>query len=137
MCLDTGQFRTRRLPTAPYLPRTDTTAQRAAMANPNDPNALLMNLADLNMVNSENVPAAQKKKSDTLFGPDIGIVSGGPAWTEAVRSKKAPADELTVDVVRGWIEKSKKVRSIAVRSVHASLISPRRLHSLLQLSKPS
>ncbi|KAG7441090.1 uncharacterized protein BT62DRAFT_982873 [Guyanagaster necrorhizus] len=47
-----------------------------------------------------------KKHPDSLFGPNIGIVSSGPAWTTN-REKKVLADELTPDVVRGWIEKSK------------------------------
>jgi hypothetical protein len=80
------------------------------MANTNDPNQLLANLAELQLANVDG-SGATKKKSDTLFGPNIGIISGGPAWTEAVRGKKQPVDELTVDVVKGWIEKSKQVRA--------------------------
>ncbi len=48
----------------------------------------------------------EKKKQDTLFGPNIGIVSGGPEWTE--RSDK-PLDELTPEIVKTWIAKSKEV----------------------------
>lgn len=137
-CTDTSQFRTRRLPNSPYLPRTDTTGQRAqaAMAAPNDPNSILMNLADLQLAGSENANAVAKKKSDTLFGPDIGIVSGGPAWTEALRGKNLPADELTVDVVKGWIEKSRKVSYQLLYYVQYELISARRLHNPRQLYKP-
>lgn len=53
-------------------------------------------------------PASEKKKQDTLFGPNIGIVASGPEWTD--RHEKQ-ADELTPEVVKGWIAKSKEVRS--------------------------
>ncbi|KAF9021019.1 hypothetical protein BDZ89DRAFT_957832 [Hymenopellis radicata] len=47
------------------------------------------------------------KHPDSLFGPNIGVVSSGPAWTN-VNEKKMLRDELTQDIVRGWIEKSKE-----------------------------
>lgn len=50
------------------------------------------------------------KKADTLFGPNIGIVSGGPKWTERKERKAAGAgDELTPEIVRAWMAKSKQV----------------------------
>ncbi|TFK46851.1 hypothetical protein OE88DRAFT_869409 [Heliocybe sulcata] len=58
-----------------------------------------------------NTPASngeEKKKSDTLFGPNIGIVNTGPAWTEQPKAQRAAGDELTPDVIKGWIEKSKQ-----------------------------
>jgi len=59
---------------------------------------------------SNNNPASQeKKKQDTLFGPNIGIVASGPEWTE--RHEKQ-SDELTPEVVKSWIAKSKEVRPI-------------------------
>ncbi|KAE9404989.1 hypothetical protein BT96DRAFT_964040 [Gymnopus androsaceus JB14] len=49
----------------------------------------------------------EKKGPDTLFGPNIGVISGGPAWTNATE-KKVLKDELTIDAVKSWIEKSKE-----------------------------
>lgn len=48
------------------------------------------------------------KKHDTLFGPNIGIVSSGPEWTE-VSQDKTVVDELTPEIVKGWVAKSKEV----------------------------
>lgn len=49
------------------------------------------------------------KKHDTLFGPNLGIVSSGPEWTE-ISQDKAVVDELTPEIVKGWVAKSKEVR---------------------------
>ncbi|KAF8962629.1 hypothetical protein BDZ97DRAFT_1662708 [Flammula alnicola] len=48
-----------------------------------------------------------KKSSEPLFGPSIGSVTSGPAWTLS-SEKKVVTDELTPDIVSGWIEKSKE-----------------------------
>ncbi|KAG7095477.1 hypothetical protein E1B28_006216 [Marasmius oreades] len=48
-----------------------------------------------------------KKIPDSLFGPNIGVISGGPSWTVATE-KKVLKDELTMDIVKTWIEKSKE-----------------------------
>ena len=50
--------------------------------------------------------AAEKKNNDTLFGPNIGVLGGGPDWTE---SGEKSSDVLTPDIVKGWIAKSKEV----------------------------
>lgn len=69
--------------------------------NPNDP----INAGGANK---------DKKMPETLFGPSIGAVSSGPSWT-SVAEKKVLTDELTPDVIRGWIEKSKEVsRSLII-----------------------
>ena len=51
-------------------------------------------------------PTAAANKSDTLFGPNIGILGAGPEWTE--RPDKSE-DVLTPEIVKGWIAKSKEV----------------------------
>lgn len=51
---------------------------------------------------------AEKKSTEPLFGPSIGSVSSGPAWTFS-SEKKVVTDELTPDIVSTWIEKSKEV----------------------------
>ncbi|KAL0569776.1 hypothetical protein V5O48_012187 [Marasmius crinis-equi] len=61
--------------------------------------------------NATNNPQAKdgkdKKSPDSLFGPNIGVISGGPAWTVSAE-KKMLKDELTMDIVKTWIEKSKE-----------------------------
>ncbi|KAJ7145194.1 hypothetical protein C8R43DRAFT_1013174 [Mycena crocata] len=56
-----------------------------------------------------NLDAAKKTTApDSLFGPNIGPVQPGPAWTSHTQPKRlVDADELTTDTVRAWIEKSK------------------------------
>ncbi|KAJ7145187.1 hypothetical protein C8R43DRAFT_552536 [Mycena crocata] len=56
-----------------------------------------------------NLDAAKKTTApDSLFGPNIGPVQPGPAWTSQTQPKRlVDADELTTDTVRAWIEKSK------------------------------
>ncbi|KAI8976683.1 hypothetical protein BD414DRAFT_496235 [Trametes punicea] len=49
-------------------------------------------------------PTAQKS-NDTLFGPNIGVLGGGPEWTE---NHEKNEDVLTPDIVKGWIAKSKQ-----------------------------
>ncbi|KAG6918363.1 hypothetical protein DXG01_015015 [Tephrocybe rancida] len=51
-------------------------------------------------------PTKEKKTHEALFGPNIGVVSSGPAWT-AASEKKVLTDELTPDVVTNWVAKSK------------------------------
>jgi hypothetical protein len=47
------------------------------------------------------------KKPDTLFGPGVGVITSGPGWTEPKASNN---DELTPEVVKTWMAKSKEVR---------------------------
>ncbi|KAF9269580.1 hypothetical protein L218DRAFT_953202 [Marasmius fiardii PR-910] len=62
--------------------------------------------------NEANNPQAKdgikdKKPPDSLFGPNIGVISTGPSWTTSPE-KKMLKDELTMDIVKTWIEKSKE-----------------------------
>lgn len=72
-------------------------------------------LGNINGLGSIGPPAKdnskEKKGPDTLFGPNIGVISGGPAWTNGTE-KKVLKDELTVDVVKSWVEKSKEVLTL-------------------------
>ncbi|KIP04716.1 hypothetical protein PHLGIDRAFT_75451 [Phlebiopsis gigantea 11061_1 CR5-6] len=61
-------------------------------------------MGDLNITPSDPSSSA-KKKQDTLFGPNIGIVAKGPEWTE---SREKVIDELTPEIVRNWISRSKE-----------------------------
>ena len=95
--------RTRRLQVAPFLARTDTNTSRRATAMATTTEQPSRDI-------TITVESAKEKKQDTLFGPNIGIVSGGPKWTDADIAKKTASDELTPDIVKGWVEKSKDVR---------------------------
>ncbi|KAI0631021.1 hypothetical protein C8Q77DRAFT_178317 [Trametes polyzona] len=49
--------------------------------------------------------APAPKANDTLFGPNIGVLGGGPEWAE---SPEKSQDVLTPEIVKGWIAKSKQ-----------------------------
>ena len=48
------------------------------------------------------------KKHETLFGPALGPVNNGPAWTNYGKVENSK-DELTQETVKAWIAKSKEV----------------------------
>lgn len=98
--------RTRNLQVPPYLARTDTGTARAAAAMANT-GAVVIDFGGA-AATPGTAAATDKKAPDSLFGPNIGVVSSGPAWTSA-NEKKVLADVLTPEVVRGWVEKSKEV----------------------------
>jgi len=92
------------------------------------------NIHGLGVVNNTtNTNGKEKKGPDSLFGPNVGVISSGPGWT-AQTEKKVLKDELTMDVVKGWIEKSKEVCAILYLSSTLTLCSPRNQQ---QHSKPS
>ncbi|CCM03288.1 uncharacterized protein FIBRA_05416 [Fibroporia radiculosa] len=93
--------RTRRLHAQPYLARTDTTTSRRAAEMAQQANTVVINMGD-----SASPDTTSEAKSDTLFGPNIGIVSGGPEWTE--RLDKTAADELTPEIIKTWVSRSKE-----------------------------
>ncbi|EAU89624.2 hypothetical protein CC1G_02513 [Coprinopsis cinerea okayama7 len=53
-----------------------------------------------------NATVRDKKALEPLFGPNIGAVTSGPAWTASL-DKKVVTDELTPEVVTSWVERSK------------------------------
>lgn len=77
--------------------------------NTND-GAVVINMSE---IGASSPGTQEKKKQDTLFGPNIGIVSSGPKWTE--REDKSN-DELTPEIVKAWVQKSKQVRHTWYRS---------------------
>lgn len=97
----------------PYLARVESPASRQAIAmsqNNTTDGAVVINMNEIGSSNTPTSNATQeKKKQDTLFGPNIGIVSNGPKWTE--RTEKS-SDELTPEIVKAWVQKSKEVRSV-------------------------
>ncbi|KAF8814706.1 hypothetical protein BYT27DRAFT_7229273 [Phlegmacium glaucopus] len=92
------QYRTRTITQTPYLARTGTNTSQVATAMAQQQNA---------QTDNANPKAKDKKSSDPLFGPSIGPVSSGPAWTMG-SEKKVVTDELTPEIVNSWVEKSKE-----------------------------
>ncbi|KAF9652616.1 hypothetical protein BDM02DRAFT_3088932, partial [Thelephora ganbajun] len=101
--------RTRSIHAPPYLARTDSRVSRAATAM----SSLRQDVTTINTTTLHDNETAPKdttkppKKHDTLFGPNIGIVSSGPEWTETSQDKTV-VDELTPEIVKGWVAKSKE-----------------------------
>ncbi|KAJ8592960.1 hypothetical protein M405DRAFT_638743 [Rhizopogon salebrosus TDB-379] len=95
--------RTRRLHAAPYLARTDTQTSRTAtsMARTNTREAVIINMGFVG-----DTPKKDKKQ-ETLFGPNIGVVSSTPQWTQSM-GQKVPADTISSHIVQNWITRSKE-----------------------------
>lgn len=70
--------------------------------------ALLSDITGVRENETATKDSKPPKKHDTLFGPNLGIVSSGPEWTETSQDK-AVIDELTSEIVKGWVAKSKEV----------------------------
>lgn len=104
--------RTRQLSQPRYLARVDTRASRVAAEMAQQQPVVI----DMGNVTPTLAPQPKDKKAaDTLFGPNIGVLSTGPKWTE--RQEKSP-DPLTAEVVKSWIAKSKEVSGYApIRSL--------------------
>ncbi|EIW78369.1 hypothetical protein CONPUDRAFT_167391 [Coniophora puteana RWD-64-598 SS2] len=47
------------------------------------------------------------KKQDTLFGPNIGVITNTPSWAQPL-GKKQQVDNLSPEVIKAWIAKSKQ-----------------------------
>ena len=97
--------RTHRLQMPPFLARPDTTISRTATAAANaarNEGDVVISMADLGQ-------DPDSKNKDTLFGPSIGVINSGPKWAQSPKTKAAPEDELTPEIVRSWVMKSKEV----------------------------
>ena len=134
LVIDHNQYstwnRTRRIRAAPFLARTDTNTSRAATTMATRPAG----------GNSGGAANRDNKKQEALFGPNIGVVNSGPAWTD-VKEKKVLAEELTPEIVQSWIARSKEVRSLysctdshTNQSMSGSLPNPQLLYKLLSTS---
>jgi hypothetical protein len=63
-----------------------------------------------NDVEANSSEPPKEKRQETLFGPNIGIISEGPAWAQAQDTKESTSsDYLTPEIVRQWVEASKEV----------------------------
>jgi hypothetical protein len=84
------------------MARTDTQTSRTATAMAGrTPNAAAASSA----AGAANIN--RDKKQEALFGPNIGVVSTGPAWTD-IKEKKIATEELTPEIVQSWIARSKE-----------------------------
>lgn len=116
--------------------------RRPTAVTPTPQEAVVIDMGDLSGNSNSN---GKKKKLDTLFGPNIGVVANGPAWTEPEVNEKDPGafDELTPDVVKTWIAKSKEVSFCYNFSIHLdvnqiqSSQATTTLQALVNLKRPT
>ncbi len=54
----------------------------------------------------------KNQKKDTLFGPSIGVSGEGPDWCSTKVKPVKEEDELTSEIVKEWIAKSKEVSKL-------------------------
>jgi hypothetical protein len=130
----------RRARAAPYLAGTERNASRSATAlatgQENPPSTTI----GLQTVSAE--PQTEKRQ-ETLFGPNIGIVSDGPAWAQSEDAKKGtPSDYLTPDIVRRWVETSKEVHVyfsplVAYTDLSQTIQPTTTLQALVNLRRPT
>ncbi|TFK34490.1 hypothetical protein BDQ12DRAFT_368504 [Crucibulum laeve] len=130
--------RTRRIQQAPYLARTDTNASRAATAMAqNGQTTIVANMAASNEADAaanNNANGNQKKTQDPLFGPNIGAVTMGPPWT-ITSEKKMMSDDLTPEIVSGWVEKSKEVSTtLMFAGMCTSIVDGHLARTMIQLN---
>jgi hypothetical protein len=78
----------------------------AGAGGSNDANTATPDNTPRNM-SSTTTSSGRKTTQEPLFGPNIGLVSSGPSWA-VTHEKKVVTDDLTPDVVKGWVEKSKQ-----------------------------
>ncbi|KZT34769.1 hypothetical protein SISSUDRAFT_991382, partial [Sistotremastrum suecicum HHB10207 ss-3] len=105
--------RTRRLQMPPFVATSSNTRVPSGHGD-----AVIINMGDLVLSTQSPLQEASssngsnKAKSQTLFGPGIGIMSSGPKWTESssagANAKGKMGDELTPEVVKAWVAKSKE-----------------------------
>ncbi|KAL1946247.1 hypothetical protein VTO73DRAFT_15374 [Trametes versicolor] len=101
--------RVRSIHQQPYLARVDSRASRAATQMAQAQNAVVIDMGTpapaAGATGAATTAPPASKANDTLFGPNIGVLGGGPEWAE---SPEKSQDVLTPEVVKGWIAKSKQ-----------------------------
>jgi len=63
----------------------------------------------INMGYPADVAPKKDKKQETLFGPNIGVVSSTPQWTQSIGHNNVPADAISPHIIQNWIARSKEV----------------------------
>lgn len=115
--------RTRRLQVPPFVATEANVASTPSRIAAGDALILNMNEVD-NLIGSSNRPPGEgSKKADTLFGPGVGVIPSGPNWTDSPAPRK---DEISPDVVKAWVNKSKD-----------TAVPTTTLQALVNLKRPS
>lgn len=65
------------------------------------------NTSDAVIVNMDDSASKKEKKQETLFGPNIGVVSSTPQWAQSM-GQKVPADNISSHILQNWVAKSKE-----------------------------
>ncbi|KAI0367651.1 hypothetical protein BV20DRAFT_970202 [Pilatotrama ljubarskyi] len=98
--------RVRSIHQQPYIARVDSRTSRAATQMAHTQNAVVIDMGTpAPAAGAPQSSPAAPKANDTLFGPNIGVLGGGPDWAE---SPEKSQDVLTPEIVKGWIAKSKQ-----------------------------
>jgi hypothetical protein len=66
------------------------------------------NTQDAVIINMDDTSSKKEKKQETLFGPNIGVVGSTPQWAQSM-GQKAPADNVSSNIIQNWISRSKEV----------------------------
>ena len=96
--------RSRQLQVAPLLARAEENARNGRTPA----EAVVINMGDILADDPTLLNSIKPKKHETLFGPALGPVNNGPAWTNYGKVENIK-DELTQETVKAWIAKSKEV----------------------------
>jgi hypothetical protein len=64
----------------------------------------------INMGVVDDTTKKKDKNQETLFGPNIGVVNTAPQWAQSL-GKQAAAENLSSDIIKTWIARSKEVRN--------------------------
>lgn len=89
---------------APLLARAE---ENARLGRPPE-EAVVINMGDILADDPALLNSIKPKKHETLFGPSLGAINPGPAWTSFGKQDNVK-DELTQETVKAWIAKSKEV----------------------------
>jgi hypothetical protein len=111
--------RSRQLQVAPLLARAEENARNGRTPA----EAVVINMGDILADDPTLLNSIKPKKHETLFGPALGPVNNGPAWTNYGKVENIK-DELTQETVKAWIAKSKEVSPL--RNVYIILVESRR-----------
>jgi hypothetical protein len=114
--------RNRQVQVAPLLARAEENARLGAPPA----ESVVVNMGDILADDPALLNAIKPKKHETLFGPSLGDINPGPAWT-SYGKQDSTKDELTQETVKAWIAKSKEVR-LSQRDPSYRLLQPLRSH---------
>lgn len=107
----------------------DITSHTAGEEGTGNPGDVVINMGDVNATaegGRDSNGREKKGNKDTLFGPSLGVVGNAPSWCSDFSSdygrdgkgndekcdEKWEEDELTPEVVKEWVRRSKDVSSI-------------------------